>query len=69
VSQELIEENKLLAIDQQHSQAVHGQLNLPLVQLDRYTDQLEMVNPRQTDHGSTVHSFMGKLLSSRKVTE
>jgi hypothetical protein len=69
VNQELIEENELVAIDRQHLQAVHEQLDLVMARLDRYTDQLEMVNQGRTDHGSIVHSLMRTLSSSRKTPE
>jgi hypothetical protein len=59
VNQELIEENELLAIDHQHVQAVHEQLDLAMARLDRHTDQLEMVDQRRIDYGSIVRSLHG----------
>jgi hypothetical protein len=41
VNQELIEENGLLAIDRQHLQAAHEQLDLAITRRDQYTDQLK----------------------------
>jgi hypothetical protein len=39
MNQERIEENELSAIDHQHLQAVHEQLDLAMERLDRYTEQ------------------------------
>jgi hypothetical protein len=68
VNQELVDEKELLAINRQHLQAVHGHLDLALARLDRYTDQLEMVNQRRADQISTVHSLL-RMLPSSRVTD
>jgi hypothetical protein len=64
VNQQLMEANKELAVDRQHLQAVQEPLDLAIVRLDRYADELERANQKRTDQDSAVHSLMGKLIPS-----
>jgi hypothetical protein len=69
VTQQLMAANALFPVDWQHLHAVQEQLDLAMARLDRYADELERVNQKQTDQSSAIHSLMGQLPSSRKVTE
>jgi hypothetical protein len=69
MNQQLMEANDVLAVDRQNLQAVQERLDLAMVRLDHYADELERANQKRTDQGSAVHSLMGMLSSSRKVKE
>jgi hypothetical protein len=69
VNQRVMGANELLAVDRQNLRAVQEHLDLAMARLDRYADELERVNRKRTSHGSAVPSLMGKLSSSRKVSE
>jgi chromosome segregation ATPase len=69
VNQQLMEANEGLAVDRQNLQTVLEQFDLAMVRLDRYADELERANQKRNDQGSTVHSLIWKLSSSRKIKE
>jgi hypothetical protein len=69
LNQQLMDANEVLVVDRQNLQAVQEPLDLAMVRLDRYADELERANQKRTDQDSAVHSLMGKLSSSSKVKE